>query len=108
MSEIAISSDGRDSIAGFRRKVAAGEANGAASIWVASHLFERDPVSLTSLALAETTRMGAALVGSSFGRGFVDALLSDQVRDELKFVERALSRNAGKPVTSVAHCFCGF
>ena len=55
-----------------------------------------------------STRMGAALVGSSFGRGFVDALLSDQVRDELKFVERALSRNAGKPVTSVAHCFCGF
>ena len=55
-----------------------------------------------------STRMGAALVGSSFGRGFVDALLFDQVRDELKFVERALSRNAGKPVTSVAHCFCGF
>ena len=55
-----------------------------------------------------STRMGAALVQSSLGHGFVDALLPDHVRDELKFIERALARDGGRPVTSVAHCFCGF
>ena len=54
------------------------------------------------------TRMGAALVGSDFGHGLVQALLPEQARDELAFIQRALDRNAGKPVTSVAHCFCGF
>ena len=54
------------------------------------------------------TRMGAALVGSDFGRGFVAAMLPEQARDELQFIQRALQRNGGKPVTSVAHCFCGF
>ena len=56
-----------------------------------------------------TTRMGAALVGDSgFARGVVAAMLPGQARDELAFVQRALARNGGKPVTSVAHCFCGF
>jgi protease-4 len=56
-----------------------------------------------------STRMGAALVGDSdFARGVVAALLPAHARDELQFVERALARNGGKPVTSVAHCFCGF
>ena len=56
-----------------------------------------------------STRMGAALVGDSdFARGVVATLLPAQARDELQFIERALARSGGKPVTSVAHCFCGF
>lgn len=55
-----------------------------------------------------TTRMGAALVGSDLGRGFVAAALPAHARDELQFIQRALQRNGGRPVTSVAHCFCGF
>ena len=56
-----------------------------------------------------STRMGVALVGDSdFARGVMASLLPAQARDELQFIERALARNGGKPVTSVAHCFCGF
>ena len=56
-----------------------------------------------------TTRMGSALVGdSAMARGLVQAMLPQQARDELAFIERALARNGGKPVTSVAHCFCAF
>jgi protease-4 len=56
-----------------------------------------------------SSRMGSALVGDSdFARGVVAAMLPEQVRDELAFVQRALARNGGRPVTSVAHCFCGF
>ncbi len=57
-----------------------------------------------------STRMGAALVGDSgFARGVMASLLPAQARDELAFIERALAaRSGGKPVASVAHCFCGF
>ena len=55
-----------------------------------------------------STRMGAAMVGNDLGRGLFDAVFTGQVRDELAFVQRVLERNAGKPVTSVAHCFCAF
>jgi len=46
LSEISISCDGRDSVTGFREKVAAGENGGAAANWIANHLFQRDPITL--------------------------------------------------------------
>jgi 5,10-methylenetetrahydromethanopterin reductase len=65
LSEISVSCDGRDSLAGFRDKVAAGEAHGARTMWIANHLFQRDPVALAAMALAQASRMGVALMAMS-------------------------------------------
>ncbi|WP_460814534.1 signal peptide peptidase SppA [Luteimonas pelagia] len=54
------------------------------------------------------SRVGAAwLRESGLARGLVETL-APQARDDLKFLEHALSRAPGRPVTSLAYCFCGF
>jgi 5,10-methylenetetrahydromethanopterin reductase len=65
LSDISISSDGRDTPSAFNEKVAAAESGGALMFWVANHLFLRDPVTLAALMLSNTTRMGAALMAVS-------------------------------------------
>lgn len=65
MSEVSISCDGRDLISGFQEKVSAGENGGAAGIWIANHLFQRDPITLAAMALAQTKRMRVALMAMS-------------------------------------------
>jgi 5,10-methylenetetrahydromethanopterin reductase len=65
LSEISISSDGRDSLPGFQEKVAAGENGGAAAIWIANHLFQRDPITLAAVSLAQTKRMRVTLMAMS-------------------------------------------
>lgn len=62
MSDISISCDGRDSLTGFQDKVAAGEKGGAVALWIANHLFQRDPITLAAIALARTTRMRVTLM----------------------------------------------
>jgi len=46
----------------FAAKVAAGEAGGASTLWIANHLFLRDPTALATLALSQTTRLRVALM----------------------------------------------
>ncbi len=65
MSEISVSYDGRDPLSFFQEKVAAGEANGARTMWIANHLFQRDPMTLAAMVLSQTRRMGAALMAMS-------------------------------------------
>jgi 5,10-methylenetetrahydromethanopterin reductase len=65
LSEISISCDGRDSIAGFQEKVAAAESGGAAANWIANHLFQRDPISLAAMSLTQTKRMRISLMAIS-------------------------------------------
>jgi protease IV len=51
---------------------------------------------------------GAWLRESGLARGLVAHLLP-QTRDDLRFLEHALSRGtAGRPVIALAYCFCGF
>ena len=50
---------------------------------------------------------GAWLRESGLARGVLARLLP-RAHEELRFVEHALTSNPGRPVTSVAHCFCGF
>ena len=64
MSEISVSCDGRDSF-GFQEKVAAGENGGAAAIWIANHLFQRDPITLAAMSLTQTKRMRVTLMAMS-------------------------------------------
>jgi 5,10-methylenetetrahydromethanopterin reductase len=65
LSEFSISCDGRDLISGFQEKVAAGENGGAAAIWIANHLFQRDPITLAAMALAQTKRIRVTLMAMS-------------------------------------------
>jgi len=65
LSEISISCDGRDSVTGFREKVAAGENGGATANWIANHLFQRDPITLAAMSLTQTKRMRVTLMAIS-------------------------------------------
>ena len=65
MSEIAISLDGRDLLSGFQEKVTAGDNGGAVAIWIANHLFQRDPITLAAMSLARTNRMRVTLMAIS-------------------------------------------
>jgi 5,10-methylenetetrahydromethanopterin reductase len=65
VSEISISCDGRDVPSTFQEKVAAGENGGAAAVWIANHLFERDPITLAAISLAHTKRMRVTLMAMS-------------------------------------------
>lgn len=62
MSDISISSDGRDAPDLLAAKTAAGEAGGASTLWIANHLFLRDPIALATLALSQTTRLRVGLM----------------------------------------------
>ena len=65
MHSVSISADGRDAPDAFDAKFAAGEAGGAAQVWLANHLFQRDPVALAARVLGATTRIRVALMAMS-------------------------------------------
>lgn len=65
MSDLSISSDGRETPSEFRAKVLVGEQERAATLWIANHLFLRDPISLAGLSLGQTQRMNVALMAMS-------------------------------------------
>jgi len=63
--DISISSDGRDAPEAFFGKVAAATGNGRRRIWIANHLFQRDPLALAGAALARDPRIDVALMAMS-------------------------------------------
>jgi 5,10-methylenetetrahydromethanopterin reductase len=65
LSEISVSCDGRDLLSGFQEKVAAGENGGAVAMWIANHLFQRDPITLATMSLVRTKRMRVTLMAMS-------------------------------------------
>jgi len=52
-------------LSGFQEKVAASENGGAAAVWIANHLFQRDPITLAAMSLAQTKRMRVTLMAMS-------------------------------------------
>lgn len=65
MAEIGVALDGRAPIATIGEQAKLAEAGGAATLWIACHLFLRDPVTTAALALAATTRIRVALMAIS-------------------------------------------
>ncbi|MCW5679981.1 MAG: LLM class flavin-dependent oxidoreductase [Xanthobacteraceae bacterium] len=65
MFELSVSSDGRDTSQQFLEKLAAAEEGRAQSIWIANHLFLRDPISLSAVSLSHTKRMNVVLMAIS-------------------------------------------
>src|SRR5215475_8889168 len=60
-----ISMDGRAPIADIPAQARAAEQGGASTLWVACHLFLRDPITMAALALGATQRIKVALMAMS-------------------------------------------
>ncbi|MBS0525268.1 MAG: LLM class flavin-dependent oxidoreductase [Proteobacteria bacterium] len=65
MAEIGISIDGRAPLFEIEAQAQAAEAGGASTLWIACHLFLRDPVTTAALALAATKKIKVALMAMS-------------------------------------------
>lgn len=63
--QIGVASDGRAALAEFVEQARVAEAHGASTLWVACHLFLRDPVTAAHAALAATSRIRVALMAMS-------------------------------------------
>ena len=60
-----VSFEGQETPAIMQAAVAAAEAAGASTLWVASHLFQREPIAVGALALAASQRLKVALMAMS-------------------------------------------
>src|SRR5580704_1007854 len=65
MAELGVAIDGRTPIADIATLAAAAEEGGAATLWIACHLYLRDPITTAALALAATRRIRVALMAMS-------------------------------------------
>jgi 5,10-methylenetetrahydromethanopterin reductase len=65
MADIGVAFDGRAPIATIGDQARLAEAGGATTLWIACHLFLRDPVTTAALALSATTRIRVALMAMS-------------------------------------------
>jgi len=64
-AKIGVSLDGRETPEMVRAIAGVAENAGAATLWVACHLFQREPIAMSAAALAGTRRIGAALMAMS-------------------------------------------
>jgi 5,10-methylenetetrahydromethanopterin reductase len=65
MAAIGVSIEGLEPPNVLRALAAAAEDGGAATLWIACHLFRREPVALAAIAAAATQRIGVALMAMS-------------------------------------------
>ncbi len=65
MTDIGVSIDGRAPLFEIEAQAQAAEAGGASTLWIACHLFLRDPVTTAALALAATKKIKVALMAMS-------------------------------------------
>ncbi|HVL58356.1 MAG TPA: LLM class flavin-dependent oxidoreductase [Burkholderiaceae bacterium] len=63
--DLGVSSDGRAPLAELVAQAVTAEAAGATTLWIANHLFLRDPIGAASAALAATRRIRVALMAMS-------------------------------------------
>jgi len=60
-----ISFDGSETPEVMREAVSAADSAGAATLWIAAHLFQREPIAVAALALAASRRINIALMAMS-------------------------------------------
>lgn len=84
MFDLSVSSDGRDTPEQFLEKLEIAERSGARSLWIANHLFLRDPVSLAAMSLTRTGKIQVALMAMSpFTVHPVQTVMAAATLDEL-------------------------
>ena len=98
MSDFGISIDGFTPASDVAAQARAAEAGGAKRLWLASHLFLRDPVTLAATALAATERLEIALMAMSpYALHPVHAAMAAATLDELYPGRVVLSLGVGAP-----------
>ena len=65
MAEFGISMDGRAPVTDIPAQAKAAEEGGASTLWIACHLYLRDPITIAALALGATRRIRIALMAMS-------------------------------------------
>jgi 5,10-methylenetetrahydromethanopterin reductase len=65
MAELGVSMDGRAPVADIPAQAKAAEEGGASTLWIACHLYLRDPITMAALALGATKRIKIALMAMS-------------------------------------------
>src|SRR5215475_3942680 len=65
MAEFGIALDGRAPMADIPAQARAAEEGGASTLWIACHLYLRDPVTMAAMALGATRRIKVALMAMS-------------------------------------------
>lgn len=63
--QLSVSFDGGESVDTLRGLADVADRHGAANVWIASHLFHREPIACAAAALAGTGRLGAVLMAMS-------------------------------------------
>ena len=98
MSEISIAMDGRAPIADIPAQARAAEAGGASTLWIACHLFLRDPITTAAIALGATSRIKVALMAMSpYSVHPVFTAMAAATLDEMYPGRVILSLGAGAP-----------
>ena len=98
MSELGLSLDCFSPAREIAAQARAAEAGGAKTLWIATHLFLRDPVALAGAALAATERLEIALMAlSPFSIHPVYAAMTAATLDELYPGRVVLSLGVGAP-----------
>jgi 5,10-methylenetetrahydromethanopterin reductase len=64
-STLGLSFDGSETIDSFRAMIELGDRGGASTAWLASHLFQREPISSAAVALGNTKNISIALMAMS-------------------------------------------
>ena len=98
MSELGVSLDCFSPAREIAAQARAAEAGGARTLWIATHLFLRDPVALAGVALAATEKLEVALMAlSPFSIHPVYAAMTAATLDELYPGRVLLSLGVGAP-----------
>src|SRR5208337_3490102 len=62
---LAMSYDGADPVEALDAMVEVADGAGAANVWIASHLFHREPIACAAMVLARSRRIGVVLMAMS-------------------------------------------
>jgi len=103
MADVGVAFDGRAPIAGIPEQARLAEAGGATTLWIASHLFLRDPITTAALALGATTRIKIALMAlSPYSMHPVLAAMAAATLDEMYPGRVTLCLGVGAPADLAA------
>ncbi|HKI64863.1 MAG TPA: LLM class flavin-dependent oxidoreductase [Burkholderiales bacterium] len=99
MLNISLATDGRETPDVFLARARAAELAGASRVWIANHLFERDPVSLAVSALGANPRLAVSLMAvSPFTVHPVQCAMAAATLDEIHPGRVTLCLGVGAPL----------
>lgn len=98
MPKLSISTDARESVASILAKVEAGYQAGVRTLWIANHLFQRDPVTLAQAALVRCADLRVVLMAvNPYTQHPVQIAMGAATLDELFPGRVSLCLGAGAP-----------